>query len=122
MAPGCFAEGIRMATAWVRQLSAQVEKHGPRKASWYVFWKEPNGKLRQKSFGPNDPRNGKEGRRSAELYAAELNADLKSGRYHEVKPVTWSAFVTEYSSGAMARSAPATRAAYLPSLNHFERL
>lgn len=47
----------------------QVAKQGKRKASWYCFWKDLDGRLRKKSFGP-----GSDAKRMAEMHAADLNA------------------------------------------------
>src|SRR5262245_58337509 len=108
-----------MSTAWARQ---RPGRNGKAKGSWYVFWTEPNGKLRKKSYGPSLRGDGKNGRRLAEQAAAALNAELKLGRYQAIRSMTWTEFLSEYESGQLARKSTATREAYLPSLRHFERL
>lgn len=113
-------KGISMATAWVRQITSEVKRLGTRKASWYVFWKEPGGRLRKKSFGPTSK--DKDAKRLAELKAVELRADLKLERYHDVRPARWDEFLAEFTSGHLARRAPSTRDAYSASLGHFERI
>lgn len=69
-----------MATAWVRQLPG---RRGQAKGSWYVFWTEPSGKVRRKSYGPVLRGACKNGKKLAEQAAAALNAELNSA---DIKP------------------------------------
>lgn len=78
--------------AWIRQKARDVETKGAKKASWFVFWKEPNGRQRSRSCGT-----GARGKQLANNLAAELNVQLVSGNYTADPSLKlWAAFIREF--------------------------
>jgi integrase len=104
-------------SAWVGQDPKQVKKHGEDVASWYVFWREPDGKQKCKSCGP-----GSFGKLQAEKLRRKREAELLSGTYKSQLENKWGDFREEYRSKILEGQRPATRLAADVSLDHFERI
>ena len=103
--------------AWVHQLKTQVEKKGPDRASWYVSWKDPNGKQCRKSCGP-----GKVGKSAANTLADKTHSQLVTGTYQANERATWDQFFTRYTAHVEARYGASSRLASRISINTFIRI
>jgi len=105
-------------SAWVKQDSKQVKKHGKNKASWYCEWNEPDGTRRNKSCGP-----GRDGKRLANQLKDNISAQLKLGTYvsDKQKQKTWDQFVAEYLKHISNRAAKTVVESRV-SLSHFRRI
>ena len=106
-----------MASAWVYQKKAQVEKHGPDKASWYVGWCEPDGRKKGRSCGP-----GFRGKKKAEAFKNKVEAELLLGTYQSQTRKLWSEFRKEYDGRILAGMSVRTRGESNTALQHFERI
>ncbi len=84
-----------------------IKKRGD---SWYAYWRDPAGKQKAKSFGPN--------KRDAELYLSEVQRDLRDHTYRDIKDITLSQytniFLRDYSA---IRVKPSTQANHKSLIN-----
>ena len=103
--------------AWTFQRASQVEKHGTKKAAWYVGWLDPKGKRRQKSCGP-----GRQGKRLAEQQADEIHNKLVKGEYDDNRGKTWEVFRQRFEELKVSRASRGSAEATRQALNHFERI
>jgi integrase len=105
-------------TAWVRQLPSQVRKHGPKRASWYVEWREPDGTQRSRSCGP-----GSAGRRAAERLRDQLSAQLVTRTYKgDRSEKQWQEFCQEYRDTVLAGLRSTTQVEAVRSLDRFTQI
>jgi integrase len=105
-------------TAWVRQLPSQLRKHGPKRAAWYVEWREPDGTQRCRSCGP-----GSAGRRAAERLRDQLRAQLVTRTYKGDRgEKQWQEFCGEYRDTVLAGLRSTTRVEAVRSLDRFTRM
>jgi integrase len=104
-------------SAWVKQIASQVAKYGADRASWYCEWNEPDGTRRIKSCG-----RGAKGKRTAELMAKHVTAELLTGKYDRTKAVEWADFRQQYENKVLASLAAETQTGVTISLDHLERL
>lgn len=103
--------------AWIGQLKRQVEKQGADKASWYVFWNDPDtGRQQQQSCGP-----GKVGERAADKLADKRHSELVTGTYKPKDKHSWSKLREEYEKKIADRFDEPSRMAVRMALNSFER-
>ncbi len=103
--------------AWTYQLAKQVEKRGADKASWYVGWRDPAGKLRCNSCGP-----GKVGKSAANKLADTIHSQLVTGTYQGNQRATWDQFLERYKTHVDGRYDAPSRDAALLSLRTFARI
>ena len=103
--------------AWVYQLKKQVDERGADKASWYVGWTGPDGKLRCKSCGPD-----KVGKSAANRLADTTHSELVTGTYQAKTKKTWADFRKEYETKIVNRFDGPSRQAITDTLNMFERV
>jgi integrase len=106
-----------MSKAWIYQDGHQVKKHGADKASHYVGWIDPDGKLRCKSCGP-----GAEGKKTAEKLRKKREAELITGTYQSEAKRTWQDFRKQYEEKIMVKKSPRSQPEIRASLDHFERI
>ena len=105
--------------AWIKQIAAQVAKHGADKASWHCEWDEPTGARRSKSCGP-----GRKGKRDAEAMRDKINTELRMGTYEsaELSRVTWDEFLKRYREVILSGKRPTSQIVFEISLAHFARI
>lgn len=106
-----------MASAWIYQDPKQVIKHGPEAASWYLGWRDPDGKMRGKSYGA-----GEEGKAKAEKARVILENDLERGTYRLDTRKQWKEFKAEFIKRVADGLAPSTRRLTVEALDVFEKL
>src|SRR5262249_40879801 len=82
-----------MSSAWTYQDPKQVPKRGAEAASWYASWRDPDGKLRCKSFGP-----GARGKSKAEEHCIILRDQLERGTYRADSRKQWADFRAEFKA------------------------
>jgi integrase len=99
------------------QKREDIAKFGETKSSWYLGWRDLDGRCHKKSFG-----RGFLGKKTAETARHKLEEQLLSGDYRANSRKSWSEFCQEYQTKVLAGLAPATREAAMCSLAHFERL
>ena len=106
-------------SAWVKQDSKQVKKHGKNRASWYCEWNEPDGTRRNKSCGP-----GRDGKRLANQLADKITAQLKLETYESEKRKNknWASFRKKYEQEVLVRKSAGTYRVTVDAFNHFERI
>ena len=103
--------------AWISRLKKQVEKHGADKASWFVSFRDPDGKLRTKGCGP-----GKIGKASATRLADKIHCQLTEGTYATNERATRDQFVERYTGHIEGRCDANSRAAAMLSIETFARI
>jgi integrase len=103
--------------ARVHQDKRQVEKVGTEKASWYVTWREPDGKIRTQSCGA-----GSKGKMAADKKADKIHAELLTETYQTSKRSTWKDFREAYEQKILEPMEPQTREVVRQSLDVLERL
>lgn len=103
--------------AWAFQVKSQIEKHGKKKASWYVGWLTPEGKRRRKSCGP-----GTTGKRLAVKMVETIHAQLIAGTYEDENRQSWSEFRRRYDERVLAGKSANSRRSADQSLRTFERI
>jgi integrase len=103
--------------AWTFQRAAQVRDLGPEKAPWYCGWYEPNGRRRNKSFGP-----GVRGKDHAERWQHKIEEQLLTRTYQAKVLKPWSEFREQYEKTVVPGLAVRSRSEVLTSLEHFERI
>lgn len=104
-------------SAWVYQRPEQVEAVGEEQASWYVGWRDPNGKNCKKSFGP-----GPKGKKKAEEHSRTIEAELLVDHYRERSQKTWDDFVEEYLAHAEATLERGSVLEIKNALSHFKAI
>ena len=103
--------------ARVHQLKRHIDQYGADGASWYVSWREPDGKLKSQSFGPKS-----KGRMAAQKKADKVHSELLTETYKSNKNKDWPEFWAEYEEKILA-STPANSAGTARlSILHFVRI
>lgn len=103
--------------ARVHQLKRHIDQYGADKASWYVTWREPDGKLKSQSCGP-----GSKGKMAATKKADKIHSQLLTETYKAEKRSTWKEFREAYNSKILEAMESRTREVVRLSLDIFERL
>lgn len=103
--------------AWIDQDSKQVKKVGKDKASYYVYWYDPDGAQRCKSCGP-----GADGQRAARQLKRQVEAQLLTGTYASNLKKPWPDFRAQYESQILAGHSASTQRQARLALANFERL
>lgn len=100
--------------AWIFQDARHVAKQG-KAASWYVGWREPDGKRRSKSCGA-----GVAGKTKAQKLRRKIDAELVTGTYGSSPNRTWQDFRAEYDSTMVAVMPASTARQVRRSLDAFQ--
>ena len=104
--------------AWVGQLKRQVAKQGQDKASWYVFWNDPEtGAQQNKSCGP-----GKVGKSAANKLADTIHSQLVTGTFQSHERERWESFRSRFDQHVDSMFAGHSKKAILLSMRTFERI
>jgi integrase len=103
--------------AWVNQKKSQVDKHGADNASWYVNWKDPDGRQKCRSCGA-----GTRGKRDAERLADTIHSQLVTGTYETKTRRDWEQFRADFESKILAGSPRRSREVARQSLDTFTRI
>ena len=103
--------------AWVYQKPKQLKRLGPKAASFYVGWLDPDGKRRCKSCGP-----GSRGQKAAERLARKIEGQLLSGTYQGESKATWKQFREEHEARTLAILGVRNRQETVHALKQFERI
>src|SRR5262245_23898853 len=105
-----------MSSAWLYQKIDDVSNLGEQ-APWYVYWYEPDGRRKARSFGP-----GPRGKKLAETFRRKTEAELLTGTYNQKTTVLWDDFVAEYDRRVLSGRRPGTRDIARRALAHFKRI
>lgn len=103
--------------AWVYQDSKMKKKHGEAGASWYVGWRDPDGRDKCKSCGP-----GRDGRDKAKSLARKIDRELATGTYGDVSKTKWETFINEYQKKVLDGMKGSSASSRKTALKHFLRL
>jgi integrase len=105
------AKGLKM-NAWLFQDPRQVAMYGD-KASWYVGYRDPDGKRRQRKGGT---------RSVAEKLMHKIAGQLAAGVYEGKSRKAWSDFRAEYDEKMLPRLANRSQETVKATLGAFERI
>src|ERR1700677_1563458 len=103
--------------AWVYQEAKQLKRLGPKAASFFVGWLDPDGKRRCKSCGP-----GSRGQKAAERLARKIEGQLLSGTYQGESKATWKQFREEHEARTLAILGVRNREETVHALKQFESI
>jgi integrase len=106
-----------MFATWVYQDPDQVKLKGAAKASYYVGWRDPDGKMRCKSYGA-----GKAGKDKAEKQATILRDQLEHGTYKATSRKSWAEFREEFERRIADGMRPSTRRLAIEAVDVFQKL
>jgi integrase len=99
------------------QLKRDKEKYGKRKSPWYCFWRNPEGRARQRKCGV-----GPDGKKLADRLAMKINGELVMETYTERGPKTWKAFYHEYYRLVISQGELENGELAITSIGHFVRI
>jgi integrase len=102
---------------WIFQNARQVQKYGSDGASWYVGYRDPDGKRRSESCGA-----GAHGKSLAEKLRAKRQAELITDTYKTNSKKTWQEFRQEYEAKIIDGMGVTTARLVRDALNSFERI
>ena len=85
------------------------------KRKFVLRWKDPETGAWREKTSPT------QSRKESEKLAAQLEADLREGRYEEPSKITWEDFRLAFETEKLPSLAQKTKESYRSALNHIER-